>query len=54
MTTRSRAATCCLAGLLCVLSVRAQGQVTAQRLVDASAEPESWPTYSGSYLSRVR
>jgi alcohol dehydrogenase (cytochrome c) len=52
MITRLRAITCCLFGLICVVSVPAQGQVTAQRLVDASAEPQNWLTYSGSYRSQ--
>ena len=52
MTTGSRTATSCLIGLLCVFPVRAQAQVTAERLVNAAAEPESWLTYSGSYSSQ--
>lgn len=50
--TRSRAMTCCLLGLTGMFSIGAQGQVTAQRLVNASAEPQNWLTYSGGYRSQ--
>ena len=35
-----------------VASLQAQGQVTFDRLVRASQEPQNWLTYSGSYFSQ--
>ena len=52
MTTKTRLVVCGLAGLICLLSVRVQGQVTPQRLVNATTEPQNWLTYSGSYWSQ--
>jgi alcohol dehydrogenase (cytochrome c) len=53
MTTRSRAVVYGVASLMCLLAVvRVHGQVTAQRLVNASTEPQNWLTYSGSYWSQ--
>ena len=52
MTKGSRAIASCAAGLICLLSIGVQGQVTSQRLVNASTEPQNWLTYSGSYWSQ--
>ena len=41
-----------LLALLGAASVAAQGQVTFDRLVRASREPQNWLTYSGSYMSQ--
>ena len=41
----------CAAALGCALSFPVYGQVTPQRLTDASAEPQNWLTYSGNYSS---
>ena len=41
-----------LAALIAVWSLPAQAQVTSQRLVAASSEPQNWLTYSGSYYSQ--
>ena len=49
MTKGSRAIVSCVAGLICLLSIALQAQVTSQRLVNASTEPQNWLTYSGSY-----
>ena len=52
MTKGSRAIVSCVAGLICLLSIGVQGQITSQRLVNASTEPQNWLTYSGSYWSQ--
>ena len=51
MTWRRRLLAFCVASLICLLSVRVDGQVTSQRLTAASSEPQNWLTYSGSYQS---
>src|SRR5687767_9561656 len=48
---RVRGTAVCLV-LTCVLSSVVLGQVTPQRLVNASTEPQNWLTYSGSYWSQ--
>jgi alcohol dehydrogenase (cytochrome c) len=40
-----------LASLLALLSLRAHGQVTSQRLTESAKEPHNWLTYSGNYFS---
>jgi len=40
------------AALIGVWSLPAQAQVTSQRLVAASSEPQNWLTYSGGYYSQ--
>lgn len=40
------------AALVCLASAPIRGQVTAERLVNAAAEPHNWLTYSGTYASR--
>jgi len=40
------------AALIAVWSLPAQAQVTSQRLVAASSEPQNWLTYSGGYYSQ--
>src|SRR4029077_5851111 len=40
------------AALMGALSSRADAQVTPQRLVAASSEPQNWLTYSGGYYSQ--
>jgi alcohol dehydrogenase (cytochrome c) len=40
-----------LSSLIVLLSLRAQGQVTPQRLTESAKEPHNWLTYSGNYFS---
>ena len=49
--TRRRTFAVCLTALICVLSFRLHGQVTADRLATAAKEPQNWLTYSGGYHS---
>jgi alcohol dehydrogenase (cytochrome c) len=41
----------CFVSLIGLLSLRAHGQVSPQRLASAADEPQNWLTYSGSYSS---
>ncbi len=38
--------------LLLTVPLAAEAQLTAERLVNAAAEPQNWLTYSGGYMSR--
>jgi len=40
-----------VAALMCASPLRAQAQVTSQRLAAAASEPQNWLTYSGGYKS---
>src|SRR5499426_1467367 len=51
MTSKTRFVMCGLAVLVSLLSVSVHGQVTPQRLVNATTEPQNWLTYSGNYSS---
>ena len=42
-------AICALLLIFCVSPVEARAQVTFERLVNASKEPQNWLTYSGDY-----
>ena len=42
----------CVMALVGLLSLQTHAQVTSQRLVNATTEPQNWLTYSGSYWSQ--
>ena len=52
MAQKRRFVAACVAVLLCLVSLRLHGQVTAQRLTNAANEPQNWLTYSGGYFSQ--
>src|SRR5687767_10235175 len=52
MTHKPRLFACCVLTLVALLSLRAHGQVTADRLTAAAKEPQNWLMYSGGYMSQ--
>ena len=48
---RRRSFAWCVVSVIGVLSLRAHGQVTSERLSAVPSEPQNWLTYSGNYSS---